>query len=94
MEARVTMTNDRQDRIRNRAHKIWLEEGQPAGHHERHWHQAAADVEHEDAAGVSKGKKPARKAAAAGSTQAAPKKAKAATKAPKAASGKSKKADK
>ncbi|RUX99303.1 DUF2934 domain-containing protein, partial [Mesorhizobium sp. M7A.F.Ca.US.005.03.2.1] len=45
----MTMTDDRQERIRNRAHQIWLQEGQPAGHHERHWHQAAADVDQEDA---------------------------------------------
>ncbi|TIW76218.1 MAG: DUF2934 domain-containing protein, partial [Mesorhizobium sp.] len=29
----MTMTDDRQERIRNRAHQIWQEEGQPAGHH-------------------------------------------------------------
>jgi hypothetical protein len=77
------MTDDRQERIRNRAHQIWLQEGQPAGHDERHWHQAAADIDQEDAAGTSAAKKPAKKAAGAGKAKAAPKEAKAATKASK-----------
>ncbi|RWC50057.1 MAG: DUF2934 domain-containing protein [Mesorhizobium sp.] len=77
------MADDRQERIRNRAHQIWLQEGQPAGHHERHWHQAAADVDQEDAAGKSVAKKPTKKATGAGKAKAAPKAAKPATKASK-----------
>jgi len=73
----MTMTDDRQERIRNRAHQIWLQEGQPAGQHDRHWHQAAADVDQEDAAGKSAAKKPAKKAAGAGKAKAAAKEAKA-----------------
>ena len=76
----MTKTKDRQERIRNRAHQIWLQEGQPAGQHERHWHQAIADVDQEDAPGTSAAKKPARKAVGAGKAKAAPKEAKAATK--------------
>jgi hypothetical protein len=76
----MTMTDDRQERIRNRAHQIWQEEGQPAGQHERHWHQAVADVDQEEAAGTSAAKKPAKKAAGAAKAKAAPKEAKAATK--------------
>ena len=79
----MTMTDDRQERIRNRAHQIWLQEGQPAGHHERHWHQAAADVDQQDAAGKSAAKKPTKKATGAAKAKAAPKEAKAATKAGK-----------
>ena len=74
------MTDDRQERIRNRAHQIWQEEGQPAGQHERHWHQAVADVDRQDAVGTSAAKKPAKKANGAGKAKAAPKVAKAATK--------------
>jgi len=70
----MTMADDRQERIRNRAHQIWQEEGQPAGHHERHWHQAAADVDREDATGKP-AKKPAKKAAVAGKAKAEPKEA-------------------
>ena len=69
------MADDRQERIRNRAHQIWQEEGQPAGHHDRHWHQAAADIDREDAKG-----KPAKKAAGASKAKAEPKEAKAAKK--------------
>lgn len=70
----MTMADDRQERIRNRAHQIWQEEGQPAGHHERHWHQAAADVDREDATGKP-AKTPAKKAAGAGKAKAEPKEA-------------------
>lgn len=73
----MTMADDRQERIRNRAHQIWQQEGQPAGQHERHWHQAAADVDREDAAGTSSVTK---KAAGAGKAKPAPKEAKAAKK--------------
>jgi hypothetical protein len=75
----MTMTDDRQERIRNRAHQIWQEEGQPAGQHERHWHQAAADVDREDATGKP-AKKPSKKAAGADKAKAEPKEAKAAKK--------------
>ena len=75
----MTMADDRQERIRNRAHQIWQEEGQPAGHHERHWHQAAADIDREDATGKP-AKKASTKAAGAAKPKAAPKEAKAAPK--------------
>jgi hypothetical protein len=70
----MTMADDRQERIRNRAHQIWQEEGQPAGHHERHWHQAAADIDREDATGKP-AKKPSKKAAGADKAKAEPKEA-------------------
>ncbi|MBZ9963402.1 DUF2934 domain-containing protein [Mesorhizobium sp. BR1-1-2] len=75
----MTMTDDRQERIRNRAHQIWQEEGQPAGQHERHWQQATADIDQEDA-GSSAVKKAARKAPVAGKAKTAPKEAKTAAK--------------
>lgn len=56
---------DREEKIRARAHELWELEGRPEGAGERHWLQAAAEV---DAA------KPAKKAAAA-KKPAAPKKA-------------------
>ncbi|QPC93867.1 DUF2934 domain-containing protein [Mesorhizobium sp. INR15] len=82
----MTMTNDRQERIRNRAHQIWLDEGQPVGQHERHWHQAATDVDGEDAGAAPKAgaKKPAKKAAPKEAKTAKPA-AKIAKAAPKAA---------
>ncbi len=55
------MADDRQERIRQRAHEIWEREGRPHGAHERHWHQATGEIEAE----ASKGNKPARAGAAA-----------------------------
>jgi len=86
----MTMADDRQERIRNRAHQIWQEEGQPAGHHERHWHQAAADIDREDAGKPSA----AKKASVASKAKAAPKEEKAAAKASKPKVSKPKKAAK
>ena len=77
----MIMADDRQERIRNRAHQIWLEEGQPAGQHDRHWHQAVADIDQEDAGGKSAAKKAAGAGKAkAPKAKAAPKVAKPATK--------------
>lgn len=36
--------NDREHRIRERAYRIWEEEGRPEGRHERHWHQASQEA--------------------------------------------------
>lgn len=74
------MADDRQERIRQRAHEIWEREGRPHGAHERHWHQAAGEIEIEE----SKGKKPARAAAVKPTKAAAPAKPKAAAKPAKA----------
>ncbi len=63
------MADSREDRIRARAHQIWLDEGQPSGNEQRHWEQAAADVDAEDA----KAKKPAAKKATAAKKPAAAK---------------------
>ena len=35
--------DDREDRIRARAHQIWEEQGCPEGRHEEHWRQACAE---------------------------------------------------
>lgn len=37
------MTNERDDRIRRRAHEIWESEGRPHGRHDDHWHRALAE---------------------------------------------------
>ncbi|MBA1145269.1 DUF2934 domain-containing protein [Mesorhizobium neociceri] len=39
------MTDDRQDRIRQRAHEIWEQAGRPEGAHQEHWEQATAEVD-------------------------------------------------
>jgi len=36
---------DREESIRRRAHEIWEQEGRPEGQHERHWQQAASEIE-------------------------------------------------
>jgi len=33
-----------EDRIRERAYRIWQSEGQPSGQHERHWFQAEEEL--------------------------------------------------
>jgi hypothetical protein len=79
----VTMAGpDREERIRERAHALWIEEGRPEGSEERHWLQAAAEIDAQDAP-KAPAKKPAAKKAAAPAAKKAPaeKKAPAAKKA-------------
>jgi hypothetical protein len=54
------MTDDRQHRIRQRAHAIWESHGRPHGNDRDHWDQATREIDAEDAAAK---KKPARAAA-------------------------------
>ncbi|UCI06410.1 DUF2934 domain-containing protein [Mesorhizobium sp. B1-1-8] len=54
------MTDDRQERIRRRAHEIWEQAGRPEGAHMEHWEQATAEVDGE--------KKPKTKAAGKAAT--------------------------
>ena len=56
------MSDDRQHRIRQRAHEIWESHGHPHGSDREHWEQATREIDAEDAAAK---KKPARVAAAA-----------------------------
>ncbi|MER8430096.1 DUF2934 domain-containing protein [Mesorhizobium caraganae] len=42
------MSEDRNERIRRRAYEIWQREGAADGEHERHWHQASAEIDRED----------------------------------------------
>ena len=53
------MTDDRHERIRQRAHEIWEKAGRPEGADIEHWDQATAEVDGE------KPKKASKKAAAA-----------------------------
>lgn len=76
------MTDDRQHRIRQRAHAIWESHGRPHGHDRDHWDQATREIDAEDAAAAAP-KKPAR-AAATAKPKAATAKPKAAAKAPAA----------
>lgn len=38
-------SKDRDERIRKRAHEIWENEGKAEGNHERHWQQAASEID-------------------------------------------------
>jgi len=39
---------DREERIRERAHQLWEQEGRPDGRHADHWERAAREVDAED----------------------------------------------
>ena len=39
------MSDDRESRIRQRAHALWEQDGRPEGRHEDHWQQASQEVE-------------------------------------------------
>ncbi|MET3524273.1 DUF2934 domain-containing protein [Mesorhizobium sp. M4B.F.Ca.ET.017.02.2.1] len=41
------MTDDRQERIRQRAHAIWEKAGRPEGADIQHWDQATAEIDGE-----------------------------------------------
>ena len=73
------MTDDRQERIRKRAHAIWESNGRPHGSDREHWEQATREIDALDAS--AKAKKPA--AAKPAAAKAAPK-PKVAAKAPAA----------
>jgi hypothetical protein len=45
------MENDRIERIRERAHRLWEEQGQPEGRDAEHWEQATREIDAEDAEG-------------------------------------------
>ena len=39
---------DREDRIRQRAHELWEQEGRPDGRAQQHWEHAAQDLDRKD----------------------------------------------
>jgi hypothetical protein len=45
----IIMSDDLEERIRERAYRMWLDEGQPAGREEVHWELAKLAVALEDA---------------------------------------------
>ena len=40
------MTDDREDKIRRRAHELWQQAGQPDGRPDDHWYQAEREIDH------------------------------------------------
>ena len=59
--ADIARTSEREERIQQRAYRLWDEAGQPEGAPQDHWDRAAQDLDREDAeiqrAGVA-GEKP------------------------------------
>ncbi len=58
---------DRDTRVARRAYEKWEAEGRPAGRHDAHWHDAAAEVDADEPAPVAekpKSKRAPKKAAA------------------------------
>ncbi len=41
--------DDREQKIRDRAYEIWVEQGRPEGHEGEHWSQAARELGYDDA---------------------------------------------
>jgi len=41
------MSDDREERIRNHAYRLWESQGRPHGRHDEHWRDAAASVDGE-----------------------------------------------
>jgi hypothetical protein len=45
----IVRTSDRDERIRQRAYRLWEEAGRPEGAAQDHWDRAAQDLDREDA---------------------------------------------
>jgi hypothetical protein len=76
------MIGDLEQRIRDRAHKIWESEGQPQGRATAHWQRASAEIAAEDEAPARKtrAKAPAAPKRAAAAKAATPTKSRKTTK--------------
>jgi hypothetical protein len=42
------MTDDREEKIRKRAHELWLQQGRPDGKPDDHWYQAEREIDQGD----------------------------------------------
>jgi len=49
------MSDERHEKIQQRAHEIWQREGGAHGEHERHWQQAEAEIDREAALPLTAG---------------------------------------
>ena len=45
------MSNDREQKIKNKAHEIWIREGSPSGREREHWKQAEEEIDLEQPQG-------------------------------------------
>lgn len=76
--------SDREEKIRERAYRLWVEEGQPEGRHDQHWEEARRQIDAEEKGANAK----------AASGEAKPKTRRAAAAAPAAAKSSAKTAAK
>jgi hypothetical protein len=53
-----TRISDREERIRQRAYRLWEQAGRPEGAAQEHWERAAQDLDREDAEIQRAGEKP------------------------------------
>lgn len=44
---KVTSIETQEERIRKRAYEIWVDEGQPEGRQDEHWHRAREEIDAE-----------------------------------------------
>ncbi|MCW5706683.1 MAG: DUF2934 domain-containing protein [Shinella sp.] len=47
-EGSLSMTDDREEKIRKRAHELWQQEGRPDGKPDDHWYQAEREIDQGD----------------------------------------------
>jgi hypothetical protein len=61
--------SDRETRVRERAHRLWEQEGRPSGREVDHWDQASREIDAEDGILAARKKAPrAKRSAAAGAS--------------------------
>ena len=46
------MLDDKEERIKSEAYRLWEQEGRPHGEHDRHWREAARALETGEAANI------------------------------------------
>ncbi|WP_129793836.1 DUF2934 domain-containing protein [Sphingosinicella sp. CPCC 101087] len=67
------MSDDREQRVKQRAYEIWEQSGRPSGRHDDHWDQAQRELEEEDQGRSAKTQAPTIESAAKrGATKRAP----------------------
>lgn len=76
------MRSDRQKRVEQRAHDIWVAEGRPHGKHDEHWHRAEREITEEGAGGRAGNRAAGSRAKAAPASKAGASSARAKTAAP------------
>lgn len=53
------MSDDREQRVKERAYQLWESEGRPSGRQDEHWGQARREIEEEDQGRASAEDRPA-----------------------------------